>query len=77
MEPIVYLNGEYIPLSQAKISVMDNGFLFGYGVFIGMRVYHGKLFRLDSQLSRLKNYSEKIGISADIGSQNGRPGNHR
>ncbi len=54
-ELIVYLNGEFLPLSQAKVSVLDRGFLFGDGVYEMMPVYGGKPLRLAEHLDRLKN----------------------
>ena len=62
MESIVYINGKLLSANEAKISVLDNGFLFGYGVFAGMRVYNGIVFRLDSQLNRLQKSSQRLGI---------------
>lgn len=52
---IVYLNGEYLPLAEAKISVLDRGFLFGDGVYEVIPSYYGKLFHLDDHLQRLEN----------------------
>jgi branched-chain amino acid aminotransferase len=66
MSNIVYLNGELIPVSQAKISVMDYGFLYGYGLFETMRAYSGKVFRMDDHLERLSLSAEIIGIRVDI-----------
>jgi D-alanine transaminase len=57
---IVYLNGQYLPLSDAKISVMDRGFLFGDGVYEVIPAYAGKLFRLESHLERLGNSLNSI-----------------
>jgi len=51
----VYLNGSYLPLQEAKVSVLDRGFLFGDGVYEVIPVYYGKPFRLDSHLQRLDN----------------------
>lgn len=51
----VYLNGEYLPLSEAKISVLDRGFLFGDGVYEVIPSYFGRLFRLEAHLDRLDN----------------------
>jgi branched-chain amino acid aminotransferase len=62
MESIVNLNGKFLNANEAKISIMDNGFLFGYGVFAGMRVYNNTVFRLESHLSRLQKSSERLGI---------------
>lgn len=47
MADSVYLNGEYLPLSEAKVSVLDRGFLFGDGVYEVIPAYKGRLFRLD------------------------------
>ncbi|SMF97126.1 D-alanine transaminase [Methylomagnum ishizawai] len=50
---LVYLNGEYLPLDQAKVSVLDRGFLFGDGVYEVIPVYGGQPFRLQEHLRRL------------------------
>lgn len=50
---IVYLNGEFLPLNQAKVSVMDRGFLFGDGVYEVIPVYGGRPLRLDEHMERL------------------------
>ncbi len=52
---IVYLNGEYLPLTEAKVSVLDRGFLFGDGVYEVIPVYGGRPFRLNEHLRRLDN----------------------
>lgn len=51
---IIYLNGSFIPLEEAKLSPFDRGFLFADGVYEAIRTYNGKLFRLEDHLSRLK-----------------------
>lgn len=51
--PIVYLNGTFVPLAEAKISVLDRGFLFGDGVYEVIPVYGGHLFRLPEHFARL------------------------
>ena len=56
----VYLNGDYLPLDQAKISVLDRGFLFGDGVYEVIPAYAGRLFRLEQHLSRLDRSLESI-----------------
>jgi D-alanine transaminase len=53
--PLVLLNGEMLPLSEARISVMDRGFLFGDGVYEVIPAYGGRLFRLHQHLERLDN----------------------
>ena len=54
-EAIVYLNGEYLPLSEAKVPVLDRGFIFGDGVYEVIPAYNRQLFRLDEHLLRLQN----------------------
>jgi len=51
----VYLNGEFLPLTEAKVSVLDRGFLFADGVYEVIPAYGGKLFRLQQHLDRLNN----------------------
>ena len=60
MEPWVYINGEFLPLAEAKVSVFDRGFLYGDGVFEGIRAYHGRVFRLDQHLERLYRGAKAI-----------------
>ena len=54
-DTIVHLNGEFLPIEQAKVSVLDRGFLFGDGVYEVIPVYGGHLFRLDQHLHRLEH----------------------
>lgn len=51
-QKIVYLNGEFLPIHQAKISVLDRGFLFGDGVYEVIPAYQKKLFRFDEHMRR-------------------------
>ncbi len=55
MSDTVYLNGEYLPLAEAKVSVMDRGFLFGDGVYEVIPAYSGQLFHLEAHIDRLNN----------------------
>ena len=48
-EPIVYLNGEFLPLSEARVPVLDRGFIFGDGIYDVAPVYGGRPFRLTEQ----------------------------
>ena len=50
---IIYLDGKYVPQEEAKISVFDHGLLYGDGVFEGIRMYNGRIFRLNEHLDRL------------------------
>jgi branched-chain amino acid aminotransferase len=49
----IFLDGKFVPEKQAKISVFDHGVLYGDGVFEGIRLYDGKIFRLDEHIDRL------------------------
>jgi branched-chain amino acid aminotransferase len=59
-EPQVYLNGKLVPKSQATVSVYDHGLLYGDGVFEGIRVYDGKVFRLREHVERLYDSARAI-----------------
>lgn len=59
-ETIVYLNGQYLPLFEAKVSVLDRGFLFGDGVYEVIPVYSGNIFRIQEHLKRLDNSLAEI-----------------
>ncbi|KOR30761.1 cytochrome C550 [Achromatium sp. WMS2] len=63
MQQLVYLNGEFIPKDQARISVMDRGFLFGDGVYEVLPAFGGKLFRLKEHVNRLNNSLNSIYIT--------------
>jgi len=54
----VYINGKFLDQADAKISVFDHGFLYGDGIFEGIRLYSGCIFRLEEHLERLE-YSAK------------------
>lgn len=57
---IIYLDGEFVPEEEAKISVFDHGLLYGDGVFEGIRAYNGRVFRLTEHLVRLYNSAKAI-----------------
>jgi D-alanine transaminase len=59
---IVYLNGDYLPDTEACIPVLDRGFIFGDGVYEVIPVYGGRLFRLDKHLQRLQNSLDAVRI---------------
>lgn len=50
---LCYLNGEYLPLRDARISVLDRGFIFGDGVYEVLPAYGGKVFRFEQHMARL------------------------
>jgi branched-chain amino acid aminotransferase len=49
----IYLDGQFVDEAEAKISVFDHGLLYGDGIFEGIRLYEGNVFRLDAHLDRL------------------------
>jgi D-alanine transaminase len=61
-DTLCYLNGEYLPLNEAKISVLDRGFIFGDGVYDVVPVYGRRLFRFDEHMARLERGLHKIRI---------------
>lgn len=63
---LVYIDGEFVPKEEAKISVWDHGFLYGDGVFEGIRVYNGRVFRLDHHLRRLYNSAKSIALQIPL-----------
>lgn len=66
-DPIAYLNGTFLPLSEARISVLDRGFLFGDGVYEVIPAYGGKPFRLEQHLQRLENSLHAIRMEPPLG----------
>ena len=65
-DSLCYLNGEFLPLNQAKVSVMDRGFLFGDGAYESIPVYRRRLFRFDDHMARLERSLGKLEIEADL-----------
>ncbi len=55
MTTIVYLNGDFVPGEQAKVSIFDHGYLFGDSIFETLRSYEGTIFRLEAHLDRLSD----------------------
>lgn len=62
-ESIVFLNGDFLPISQAHVSVLDRGFIFGDGIYEVIPVYAGQMFRIDEHLQRLRNSLAAVRIS--------------
>jgi D-alanine transaminase len=56
----VYLNGEFKPLAEASINVLDRGFIFGDGVYEVIPVFNRKIFRFDEHMQRLENSLKAI-----------------
>lgn len=57
---IIYIDGKFLPESEAKISVFDHGLLYGDGIFEGIRFYNGRVFRLEEHLDRLWDSGRSI-----------------
>jgi len=64
--PLCYLDGEYLPLHEAKVSVLDRGFIFGDGVYEVVPVFAGCPFRLDEHLARFERSLAAIGIAPPL-----------
>lgn len=62
MTELVYINGEFFPRDEARISVFDHGFLYGYGLFETMRAYIETIFLLEPHMERLRHGAEAIGL---------------
>ncbi|MCJ7634137.1 branched-chain-amino-acid transaminase [Candidatus Bathyarchaeota archaeon] len=63
---MIYVDGKYFPKSDAKISVYDHGFLYGDGVFEGIRVYDGYVFKLEEHINRLYNSAKSIALKIPL-----------
>ena len=66
MEQWVYINGEYFPKDQAKISVFNHGFLYGDGIFEGIAAYGGRVFKLEEHLKRLWESAKAIDLEIPL-----------
>jgi D-alanine transaminase len=63
VDPIAYVNGSFVPLSEAKVSVLDRGFLFADGIYEVAAVLDGKLVDSASHLARLERSVGEIGLA--------------
>jgi branched-chain amino acid aminotransferase len=66
-----YVNGKFVPETEARVSIFDRGFLYGDGCFETMRLYAGKMFRLDKHLARLAAGLSRLGIPMPPGLESG------
>jgi branched-chain amino acid aminotransferase len=62
----VYIDGKFYPKSEAKISVYDHGFLYGDGVFEGIRAYNGVVFKLKEHVDRLYRSAHAIMLNIPL-----------
>jgi len=63
----VYVNGEFVPGPEARISVFDRGLLYGDAIFEGIREYSGRVFKLDEHLDRLYESAQVIDLEIPLG----------
>lgn len=63
---LIYLNGKFVPEEQATVSVFDHGFLYGDGVFEGIRAYDGRVFRLEDHVKRLFDSAQAIMLNIPL-----------
>jgi D-alanine transaminase len=62
-DPVVYLNGAFLPIGEAKVSVLDRGFIYGDGVYEVVPVYRRKPFRMPQHLARLQRSLDGIRLA--------------
>jgi branched-chain amino acid aminotransferase len=62
----IYIDGEFYPEADAKISVFDHGLLYGDGIFEGIRFYNGRVFRLNEHLERLWESAKSICLTIPL-----------
>jgi len=63
----IYLDGKFVDEADAKVSVFDHGLLYGDGVFEGIRLYGGNVFRLEAHLERLEYSAKAILLQLPLG----------
>jgi len=66
MAQVIYLNGEYVTKENAMISVYDHGFLYGDGIFEGIRIYDGNIFKCKEHLQRLYDSAKSIMLTIPL-----------
>lgn len=66
MDQLIYFNGKFVPKQEARTSVYDHGFLYGDGVFEGIRAYNGRVFRLDEHLDRMYDSAKAIDLKIPL-----------
>jgi branched-chain amino acid aminotransferase len=64
--PLVWVNGRLVPKHQAMVSVYDHGLLYGDGVFEGIRVYRGKIFKCAQHMQRMYDCAAKIHLTIPV-----------
>jgi branched-chain amino acid aminotransferase len=66
MVPLIYFNGKFVPKHEARTSVYDHGFLYGDGVFEGIRAYNGRVFRLEAHVDRMYDSAKAIDLKVPL-----------
>ncbi len=61
-ENLVFLNGDFVPMAEARVPVLDRGFIFGDGIYEVVPVYGRRLFRFDEHMARLNRSLSKLRI---------------
>ena len=62
----IHLNGKLVPKEEAVVSVFDHGYLYGDGIFEGIRVYSGNVFRLEEHIDRLLDSARAIALKLPL-----------
>ena len=65
-ELLIYYNGKFVPKSEANTSIYDHGFLYGDGVFEGIRAYNGRVFKLREHVDRLYDSAKAIALKIPL-----------
>ena len=65
-EPIVYVDGTFVPQSEARISVLDHGLLYGDGIFETAFAWHGRIFKLDAHIDRCLRSMAAIALTLPV-----------
>ena len=63
MPNVAFINGAFVPLADAKVSIEDRGFQFGDGIYEVIRTYHGRPFSLDAHLARLDRSARALNLT--------------
>ena len=63
MPSVAFINGAFVPLAEAKVSIEDRGFQFGDGIYEVIRTYHGRPFSLDAHLARLDRSARALNLT--------------
>jgi branched-subunit amino acid aminotransferase/4-amino-4-deoxychorismate lyase len=69
MEPVCFLNGSIIPLSEAKIGILDLGLLRAFGIYEGIAAFAGMPFRYEDHWKRFERSAERLGLSIPVSSE--------